>query len=229
VYYLTYPHVQDTTERLEYAIADNPVGPFRVAGVIMDATADCWTNQASIIEFNNQWYLFYHRNDLSPHFDKNRSVRIDSLFFNGDGTIRKVIPSVRGVELTDASRTIQIDRYSLKSDKGASITFLDTLNTFGGWKTILDTVNAWIQYNGVDFRANSYKSVKVRAASATGGALQLRLDNVDGPVIAEVTIPQRNGWNIVNSPLSKLPSGIHNLFVLLKETHSVEMDWIRFE
>jgi hypothetical protein len=229
VYYLTYPHVQDTTERLEYAIADNPMGPFKVAGVIMDANSDCWTNQASIIEFKNQWYLFYHRNDLSPHFDKNRSVRIDSLFFNGDGTIRKVIPSVRGVGITDASGTIQIDRYSLKSDNGASFTFLDTLNSFGGWKTILDTVNAWIQYNGVDFRANSFKSVNLRAATVTGGALQLRLDNVDGPVIAEVTIPQRNGWNIVNSPLSKLQPGIHNLFVLLKDNHRVEIDWVRFE
>ncbi len=64
-----------------------------------------------------QWYLFYHHNDLSPRFDKNRSVRIDSLFFNQDGTIRKVIPTLRGVGVTDASRKIQIDRYSLISEQ----------------------------------------------------------------------------------------------------------------
>ena len=229
VYYLTYPHVQDTTERLEYAIAGNPLGPFKVAGVIMDATVNCWTNQASIIEFKNQWYLFYHRNDLSPRFDKNRSVRIDSLFFNGDGTIRKVMPSLRGVGLTDASRTIQIDRYSLMSEKGASVTFLDTLNTFGGWKTLLDTANAWIQYNGVDFGNKSFKSVNVRAASETGGTLQLRLDNVDGPIVGEVAIPQRNGWNTFSSPLLRLPAGIHNLLMLLNDNHHVEIDWIRFK
>ena len=91
-YYLTYPHVQNKTEQLEYAMGDSPMGPFKVTGVIMDESPECWTNHQSIIEFRGQWYLFYHHNDLSPQFDKNRSVRVDSLFFNDDGTIRKVIP-----------------------------------------------------------------------------------------------------------------------------------------
>ena len=138
----------------------------------MDETHDCWTNQQSVVEFKNQWYLFYHHNDLSPHFDKNRSVRVDSLFFNEDGTIQKVIPTLRGVGITDASREIQIDRYSLISNKGASTAFLDTLNTFGGWKTILDTANAWIQYNGIDFGNKNFKTVKVRALSTTGGTIE---------------------------------------------------------
>ncbi len=36
IYYMTYPHVQNKIERLEYAMADNPMGPFKVTGVIMD-------------------------------------------------------------------------------------------------------------------------------------------------------------------------------------------------
>ena len=68
----------------------------------MDEKPGCWTNHQSIIEYKNQWYLFYHHNDLSPSFDKNRSVRIDSLFFNQDGTIKKVTPTLRGLGLTDA-------------------------------------------------------------------------------------------------------------------------------
>jgi hypothetical protein len=229
MYYLTYPHVQDTTERLEYAIADNPVGPFKVVGVIMDATADCWTNQATIIEFKNQWYLFYHRNDLSPQFDKNRSVRIDSLFFNGDGTIRKVIPTVRGVGLTDASRTIQIDRYSFISDKGASVAFLDTLNTFGGWKTILDTVNAWIQYNGVDFQDKEFRSITVRALSSSGATIEVRIDKLDGPAIARIDIPKSNDWKLIHSPLLVSQPTIHNLVIILKDNKSVDIDWVSFE
>ena len=229
IYYLTYPHVQDTRERLEYAIADNPMGPFKITGVIMDETPDCWTNQQSIIEFKNQWYLFYHHNDLSPHFDKNRSVRVDSLFFNEDGTIRKVVPTLRGVGITDASTKIQIDRYSLISEKGVSIAFLDTLNTFGGWKTILDTANAWIQYNSVDFGSNKLGSVNVRAFSKTGGTLQIRLDKVDGPIIAQVRIPKSEKWEIVSSRISKLPTRIHNLVVLLKDDKNVEIDWVSFK
>ena len=29
IYYMTYPHVQNKIERLEYAISDNPMGPFK--------------------------------------------------------------------------------------------------------------------------------------------------------------------------------------------------------
>jgi hypothetical protein len=229
IYYLTYPHVQDTTERLEYAVGDNPMGPFKVTGVMMDETRDCWTNQQSIIEFKNQWFLFYHHNDLSPRFDKNRSVRIDSLFFNEDGTIRKVIPTLRGVGLTDASQGIQIDRYSRMSNEGASVAFMDTLNTFGGWKTILGTEKAWIQYDGVDFGSTKFKSITVRALSHAGGALQVRLNKVDGPIIARVEIPAGNEWNTIRAHLSRLETGVHNLVVSLIGSKPVEVDWVSFK
>src|SRR5699024_6203234 len=161
-YYMTYPHVADKTERLEYAVGDSPLGPFQVTGVIMDERADCWTNHQSIIQIRNQWYLFYHYNDLSPNFDKARSIRADSLFFNEDGTILKVIPTLRGIGLTKAIRKIQIDRYSKKSAVGTSITFIDTANTFKGWKTILSTAQAWIQYNSVEFGRSDLKSVSIK-------------------------------------------------------------------
>lgn len=229
VYYLTYPHVQDKTERLEYAISDNPLGPFKITGLIMDETPDCWTNQNSIVKFKGQWYLFYHHNDLSPNFDKNRSVRIDSLFFNEDGTIKKVIPTFRGVGITEASEEIQIDRYSLKSNLGSSIDFLDTLNKFDGWKVILNSANAWIQYNSVHFGSNKFTLVNVKALSKNGSALELRIDKADGPIIAYVKIPKRNEWRIINSNLSELQPGIHNLIVQLKNSSKVEIDWIKFK
>lgn len=112
IYYMTYPHVQNKTERLEYAVGDNPMGPLKFTGTIMDESpTGCWTNHQSFIEFNNQWYLLYHHNDLSPQFDKNRSIRIDSLFFNKDGTIQKVTPTLRGVGLTSASQKIELEQY----------------------------------------------------------------------------------------------------------------------
>ncbi len=229
IYYLTYPHVPDSTERLEYAIGDNPMGPFKITGVIMDEKPGCWTNHQSIIDYKNQWYLFYHHNDLSPNFDKNRSVRIDSLSFNEDGTIKKVIPTLRGVGITNASSNIQIDRYSVKNYEGSSVAFIDTSNKFGGWKTILDNKNAWIQYNGVDFGSNKFKSVNVRAKSKTGGTLQLHLDKIDSPVIADVKIPKGFEWTTINSPLLEYESGIHNLIVQLKNNIDIEIDWVSFE
>jgi len=229
-YYMTYPHVQNKIERLEYAIANNPMGPFTFAGVLMDESASgCWTNHQSVVNFKNQWYLFYHNNDMSPKFDKNRSIRADSLFFNNDGTIRKVIPTLRGVGLTAATNKIQIDRYSLTGPKGVSIAFLDSLHYFGGWKTMMSTKDAWIQYNSVDFGKNKFKTVNLQAFSKTGGTLQIRLDNINGPVIAKAAIPKGKEWNLTGVTLSKYYPGIHNLIVQLIDDSNVEIDWLSFK
>jgi hypothetical protein len=229
IYYLTYPYVIDSTETLAYAIGKNPMGPFEYKGVIMDESpVGCWTNQQSIIEYKGQWYLFYHHNDLSPNFDKNRSVRADYLFFNEDGTIQKVIPTLRGVGISNAKNKIQIDRYSAISEKGVSISYLDTLNKHEGWKTTLSKKGAWIQYNKVDFGKN-LKSINLRASSETSGVIDILIDKVDGPSIAHINIARNTDWNLFKSELSKIPSGIHNLIVLLDEQSNVEIDWVRFE
>lgn len=229
IYYLTFPHVENNVERLEYAIGDNPMGPFKMTGVIMDESpTGCWTNHHSIVEYQNQWYLFYHHNDYSPDFDKNRSVRIDSLFFNADGTIQKVIPTLRGVGLSDAYRNIEIDRYSLLSEKGVAIEFLDSLSTFKGWKSVFSDKNAWLQYNSVDFGNKSAKSVTVNAKSEQGATLLIRLNNADGPIIATVKIPKGNDLKPINAKLKNPRKGINNLVIQLQNTNTVEVDWVKF-
>ena len=156
-----------------------------------ESPTGCWTNHHSIIQFKNQWYLFYHDKDYSPSFDKARSIRADSLSFNADGTIKKVIPTLRGIGITDAKKEIQVDRYTAISNEGASIDFIDTTNRFLGWKTIFNKPGAWIQYNTVDFGKKALKTVSVNAVSETGGTLQIRTGSTDGPVVAEVTDSQK--------------------------------------
>jgi len=230
IYYLTFPHVENKTERLEYAIGDNPLGPFKMEGVIMDESpTGCWTNHHSIFEYNGQWYLFYHHNDYSPNFDKNRSIRIDSLFFNADGTIRKVIPTLRGVGVTPAKRMIEIDRYSLISEHGASIAFLDTTNRFNGWKTVFDKAGAWIQYNAVDFGTTKPNKVQARCYASSGGIIQIRLNSSSGPLLSELTIPESETWTSVTAHINAFLEGIQNLVVVSKSNDPVEIDWIKFD
>ena len=230
-YYLTYPWVQDKTETLAYSTSDNPMGPFEFKGIIMEQWAnECWTNHHSIIQYKDQWYLFYHHNDFSPEFDKNRSFRIDSLFFNTDGTIKKVTPTLRGVGVTDATKEIQIDRYSNLSKKGASVDFLDKDNKFEGWKTIFSAKDAWVQYNQVDFGSKKLKNARVRVKSATGGTLQIRLGNLNGTVITQIDVPSSATWNIVEASLDKYSKGIHNLYIVAtRNTDNIEVDWVKFE
>jgi hypothetical protein len=229
-YYLTFPHVEHHIERLEYAMSKSPVGPFQWTGVIMDESPmNCWTNHHSILEFKGQWYLFYHQNALSPHFDKNRSICIDSLFFNADGTIRKVVPTHRGVGLTKASRRIEIDRYSKISDSDVSIAFNDSTNTFDGWKAILHGKKAWIQYNGVDFESKNYKNLTIRCSATHGGVVEIKINRLDSPPIARIVIQPGSQWQVIKSKVSALKQGVINLIVTTADDRKVEIDWLSFE
>ncbi|HEY5042096.1 MAG TPA: family 43 glycosylhydrolase [Verrucomicrobiae bacterium] len=236
IYYLTYPHAvpdaagRQGAEELEYSISTNVFGPYKWMGVITDTNkSGCWTEHHSIVQYKGQWYLFYHDKQLSPNFDKNRSVRVDYLHFNDDGTIQKVIPTLRGVGIVDAKSKIQIDRYSDISKEGVTDSFLNPTNTFEGWKISLNGKNTWVQFDRVDFGQNGLKSVNVRAASSTGGSIEIRLDKVDGPVLAKVEIGKNSEWNVVNAKLHSVPTGVHDLVVTQNEDANVDLDWISFE
>lgn len=230
VYYLTYPHVENKIERLEYAIGDNPLGPFKYAGVIMDESASgCWTNHHSFINFENQWYLFYHDRDYSPGFDKARSIRADSLSFNADGTIKKVIPTLRGIGVTDAKKEIQVDRYSAISNEGASIDFIDTTNRFLGWKTIFTKQGAWVQYNTVNFGAKPLKKITANMLGEKDAEIEFRTGSTAGPVIATLKPGNIKVWNISKGNLAKTIAGIQHIFITAKNNKRIEIDWVNFE
>lgn len=91
-YYLCYSDNHDENgkhNRLCYATSDHPLGPWTSRGVYMDPT-DSYTNQGSVVQYKGQWYAFYHNSMLS-HNDWLRCVCVDKLWFNADGSIRKVI------------------------------------------------------------------------------------------------------------------------------------------
>lgn len=229
VYYLTYPHVANKTERLEYATATSPMGPFKHAGVILDeAESGCWTVHHSILDYKGQWYLFYHDKDLSPAFDKNRAIRADKLFFNADGTIQKVMPTLRGGGLVSASSEIQIDRYSATSGDGVKVAFVDEGNPHAGWKTAFNAPNSWVRFNEVDFGTGAQKSIEVRAKAPARGALEIRLDKPDGRVIGRVDVDQGADWTIASVAAKSIPAGVHDLFVTQAGGGAVEVDWVRF-
>jgi hypothetical protein len=132
------------------------------------------------------------------------------------------------VGITSALQKIEIDRYSHLSPTGASVAFMDTTNTFNGWKTILSKQNSWITYNTVDFGNKKLKYVQVNVSSQTGGTLQIRVDKADGTLLAEVKVPKGTSWNTVSVRMLKYQKGIHNLIVVLKDKNPVEIDWIQF-
>ena len=208
-FYLTYPWVrkENGTECLAYAMSDKPMGPYEYKGIIMKEHENgCWTNHHSIVEYKGQWYLFYHNNAYSPWFDKNRSVCADSLFFNPDGTIQEVKPTLRGIGVTDARTMVQMDRYS-SIGGGATIEYNDTTNRFLGWKTILPK-DGFVTYANVKIPEEEY-TVWVNKPGFWG-----RAEIVD--------IKQTS----LNLKINRQPNGLHELVLTNKGEAPVEVDWI---
>ena len=95
-YYLSYSDNHDENwndgvkgdNRMRYAISDNPLGPWKSMGIYMEPT-DSYTNHGSIVEYKGQWFAFYHNSALSNH-DWLRSICVDKLYYNEDGTIQMV-------------------------------------------------------------------------------------------------------------------------------------------
>lgn len=227
-YYLTYPWVQDKTETLAYAMSDNPMGPFEFKGLIMQQSpVGCWTNHHSLVEYQGQWYLFYHHNDYSPQFDKNRSARIDKVTFNADGTIQPVTPTFRGVGVSPARKRIDLDRYSALYPVAASIDFLDPAEPFAGWFVRLERPSVWVRYADVDFTEVSPASVRMRVRSKDGGKLSICI--AEDPAFVEVAVPRCMDWTEVNAPLGKAVTGLQTLTTTLEDGGVIDIDWIVFE
>jgi hypothetical protein len=225
-YYLTYPWVQDATETLAYAMSDSPTGPYVFKGLIMEQSpVGCWTNHHSLVKFKDQWYLFYHHNDYSPDFDKNRSVRIDKVTFNADGTIQQVTPSLRGVGDTPADSDIQLDRYSAICPVGTAIDFLDSSNTFLGWYVHLSRPGTWVSYQRVSFTKTA---TQVRLRLLTRGCV-LSLTCGKDEEIARATVSSPvSDWQTLNFPLKNSSlTGLQNLRLKVL-SGEVSVDWISF-
>jgi hypothetical protein len=109
------------------------------------------------------------------------------------------------------------------------VAFVDPDQKQKGWKAIMAARNAGVQYNKVDFGDGKLSAVIVNALSSTGGSLEIRMDNRNGPLLAQIEIAKNANWSVANATLSEAPAGVHDLFVILKDAKTVEIDWVKFE
>lgn len=105
IYYNIYaadaPGVQ--AEQMCYSTATNLKGPWTYRGFVTGAAKHGFTIHPAVIEFNKQWYFFYHDGSYSlngaPGGDTRRSVCLEYLYFNPDGTIKPVTLTTEGISV----------------------------------------------------------------------------------------------------------------------------------
>ena len=99
LYYLAYSTSNGYRKGpIRYATSASPLGPWQDRDDILGVAYNSFTNHEAIVEYKDKWYMVYHNGALPGGGDYNRSVCIDRLFFNEDGTIQFVEQTTCGPE-----------------------------------------------------------------------------------------------------------------------------------
>lgn len=96
-YYLSYAF--QFPEKISYAMSRSINGPWDFKGILNEVAGNSNTNHQAIIDFKGRSYFIYHNGSLPPAGGSfRRSVCIDYLYYNEDGTIKRIVMTTEGVQ-----------------------------------------------------------------------------------------------------------------------------------
>ncbi|MEV4414289.1 family 43 glycosylhydrolase [Catellatospora sp. NPDC049609] len=100
-YYLMWSENDTRSEdyRVAYATGTSPLGPWTKRGVVLSKRLDVGVRgpgHHSVVQApgTDTWYVAYHRFAVPAGNGTNRETAIDRMEFNGDGTIRPIVPTL---------------------------------------------------------------------------------------------------------------------------------------
>ncbi|MBN2814399.1 MAG: family 43 glycosylhydrolase [Bacteroidales bacterium] len=190
-YYLSYPGLPGGKwpEEMFYAIADKPLGPYKVMGkYIPHFKGQSGTNHGSIIKFKDKWIAFHHAAIVSEGKSEVRNLMADWLNYNEDGSIKAIIP----------------DEKSISGDKKVNITIL--LEAENGKAAGGNMMGTHVESKIPDYSGSGYVtgfdvshdnvSVLVQVAKDMKATLKIRL-SAEGDFNADILTGSlmRDGWN----------------------------------
>jgi beta-xylosidase len=97
LYYLSYGY--GFPEKVAYLISSSIKGPWTFKGILNEIPGNCETNRPATLDFKGKSYFFYHNGSLPKGGSHHRSVCVDQLHYNPDGTMKKVVMTSEGVVL----------------------------------------------------------------------------------------------------------------------------------
>jgi arabinoxylan arabinofuranohydrolase len=197
---------------LGYATSASPTGPFTYQGVIIDnfgCDSAVWNNHGSIAQFNDRWFVFYHRSSKGSIYS--RRVCAEPISFNEDGTIPEVEMTSQGIGgPIDARRHLDAGIACLLS---GSIR-IDSC-PLGGEQLTQIFNGDWAAYKYLDYGEGVSGFTAVVSSTASGSSIELHLDSPEGMLIGTCMVPDTHDegkYITVSCPVSNA-KGIHALYL----------------
>lgn len=244
-YYLAYASTC-CPEGIGYAMSNSPTGPWEYKGMIVDASEKTRGNHPGIIEYKGKWYCFGHSYDLlkltTSKFYERRSVDMDEFVYNADGTIQsRHYWSYEGAEQVGTLNPFKrVEAETMAWSEGVKTTFETEWEWDFEWargKKIADRLfvssihnGDYTMVKGVDFSEGA-ELIEVSVASLYGGKIEIRIDRIDGSIIATVDVnTSREGgiWKTLSTQVNNI-KGVHDLFFVFRgEKDLFNFDWWKF-
>ncbi|MDF2193235.1 family 43 glycosylhydrolase [Paraflavitalea sp. CAU 1676] len=193
LYYLTYADNTKGQNQLRYATSNHPLGPWKHQGVFLGQTG-CDTNHGSVVEYKGKWYIFYHNQSLSHTGHGNlRSICVDYIHFNEDGTIRLVEQTKTGI--APAGKVVKrSDNGKGAQYKASKASLQGTAAVAGGdangrqYVTGFGSKEAAIEFNQVDGgRQGGRATLTIHYAAPAFARVKLFVNNADFSLLNTVT------------------------------------------
>jgi arabinoxylan arabinofuranohydrolase len=200
------------SEFIAYSTAPGPTGPWTFRGTIMPTQGSSFTNHPGVIDFNGSSYFFYHNGALPGGGGFTRSVAIERFTYNADGTFPTINMTTAGPpQVGTLNPYVRQEAETIAAESGVETERSSEGGMNVGWIENGD----WIKVKGAAFGAGA-TSYTARVASATsGGRIEVRLDNANGPLMGTCTVPGTGGWQTwttVSCPVNR-PTGTHDLYL----------------
>ncbi len=231
-----------TNANIAYMVSDNPMGPFTYAGVALKHpgnyfAGDYNNNHHAIFEFNDEWYITYHTRILADEYGVSglnyRSTHITKINVNEEDLFETV-------QKADTKSLVQQKNFNpyekVEAETMATMAGINTTQegmiskSFGSGNMVLNQIHNgdWLALYGVDFGeagASKYTAA-VCAKKNTRGAIQIRLDSLDGEIVGCLEFGENadgKTFEEVTAELSKKVTGVHDLiFVFVGEGYTVD-------
>lgn len=179
--------------------------------------SNSFTNHSGITDYKGKSYFFYHNGQLPGGGGFGRSICVEPFEYNADGTIPTILPTKEGAPAIDTFNPYgRIEAETMAWSEGVTTEPNAETGVY-----LADIHNGdYTKLANVNFMSGGPKTVGTSVASALrGGQIEVRMDSLDGPVVATIDVPGTGGWEnwqYIEAPAQIEVPGIHDIYFLFK-------------